>query len=105
MLKLVRQDDGNITIVVSVLERIALRQAVPGPGPLRAEIEVLHSQAPSEDDKSWQATVQQLRDSALELIRLTSEAADTAGTLVMNLQDPGRLADLLANGLNFDSNT
>ena len=102
VLKFVRQDDGNVAIVVSVLERIARRQGLPGAGGLRAEVEVLHSTPPSDDDKSWQATVQQLRDSAFELIRLTSEAEDTAGNLVMSLQDPGRLADLLANGLNFD---
>jgi ATP-dependent Lon protease len=101
VLKLVRQDDGNITIVVSVLERIAVRKVLSPSSPIRAEIDVLHSQPPPEDS-SWQATVQQLRDYALELIRLTTEAPDQPATLVMNLQDPGRLADLLANGLNFD---
>src|SRR4051812_23752698 len=75
VMKLLRQpDDSGVVIVVSALDRIAIKKIVSSEPYLRAEIEVLHSAPPPKEDKQWQATVAQLRDSALELIALVPEA-------------------------------
>ncbi|MGH7956973.1 MAG: LON peptidase substrate-binding domain-containing protein [Opitutaceae bacterium] len=58
--KLMRQpDDSGVIIVVSALERIAIRKVLSSEPFLRAEIEVLHSTPPPADDKQWQAMLQQ----------------------------------------------
>jgi ATP-dependent Lon protease len=104
VLKLVRQPDDSVVILVSTLERIAIRRVLLASPFIRAEVEVLPSTLPAAgaDDKQWQATVQQLRDSALNLIELMPDIPEQAGNVVRNIEDPGRLADLLANSLNLD---
>ena len=103
VLKLIRQADDKVIIVVSVLERIAIRKVLLTHPFIRAEIEVLPSIQPPKDDKQFEATVQQLRESALQLIGLSPEVSEQARALLSNLEDPGRLADLLAGSLNIDT--
>jgi ATP-dependent Lon protease len=104
VMKLLRQpDDSGVVIVVSALERIALKNVVATEPFLRAEIEVLHSTPPPTDDKQWQATLQQLRDSALELIALVPEAPAQASALVRSVENASLLTDLIANSLNLDT--
>lgn len=103
VLKLIRQADGSIVIIVSVLERIAVRKVLLTHPFIRAEIDALRSVPPPADDKTWQATVQQLRQSALKLLELTPDVPEQARAVVQGLEDPGRLADLIASSLNLDT--
>lgn len=104
VLKLVRQPDGHsVAIVVNALERIALKRIVSTEPFLRAEIEVLASHAPAADDKPWQATLQQLRESALDLISLAPDAPPQAAVLVRTVDNPSLLVDLIANGLSLET--
>ena len=104
VMKLLRQpDESGVVIVVSALERIRIRQVVSTEPFLRAEIEVLHSTPPPKDDKQWQAMVQQLRDSALELIGLVPDAPAQAAVLVRSIEDPSLLTDLIANSLSLET--
>jgi len=103
VLKFIRQPDDSVVIIVNGLERIAIRKLLLTHPFIRAEVEVLRSPPLPAGDKQWQATVQQLRESALRLIELTPDVPEQASTLVLNLEDPGRLADLLASSLNLDT--
>jgi ATP-dependent Lon protease len=103
VLKLIRQADGSVVAIVNVLERIAIRRVLLVAPFIRAEVDVLHALPPPADDKTWQATVQQLRQSALRLIELTPDVPEQARAVVQNLEDPGRLADLIASSLNLDT--
>src|SRR5439155_19796031 len=69
---------------------------------IRAEVDVLHSQAPAAEDKQWEATVRNLRESALKLIELAPEAPSESRLLLMNIEDPGLLADFLAGSLTLE---
>jgi ATP-dependent Lon protease len=104
VLKLVRQPDGSVLILVNTLERVAIRKVLLTSPFIRAEVEVLPSTMPAAgDDKQWEATIQQLRESALHLIELMPDVPEQAMNVVRTMQDPGRLADLLANSLNLDA--
>jgi ATP-dependent Lon protease len=104
VMKLLRQpDDSGVVIVVSALDRIAIKNVVADKPYLRAEIEVLHSTPPPKEDKQWQAMMRQLRDSALELIALVPEAPTHAAVLVRTIEDPSLLTDLIANSLSLDT--
>lgn len=103
VLKLIRQPDDSVVIIVNALDRIAIREVLLTDPFIRAEVEVLHSTPPPGNDKEWQATVQQLRQSAIQLIELTPDVPEQARAIVANLEDPGRLADLIASSLTLDT--
>jgi ATP-dependent Lon protease len=102
VLKLIRQPDGKILIIINALSRIAIRKVLVTEPFIRAEVEVLQSTAPPADDKRWQATVQQLRQSSIDLVQLMPDVPESVRAAIQGIEDPGQLADLIGSGLNLD---
>jgi ATP-dependent Lon protease len=103
VLKLLRQNESSVLIVVQALRRIAIRKVLVTAPFLRAEVEVLRSTTAPAGDPQWEATVKNLRESATRLVELTPDAPEQAKLLVMNIQDPGLLADFLASSLTLET--
>src|SRR5213076_2419567 len=62
----------------------------------------LEGKPPPREDKEWQAAIKNLRDTAGRLIELTPDVPDQARHVILNIEDPGLLADLLASNLTVD---
>jgi len=103
VLKLFRPAENQIVVVVQAIERIAIRKVLLAHPFIRAEVEVLRSSTPPKGDKPFEATVQGVRDSAIKLVELTLEEADPVKMVILNLDDPGKLADFLAGSLNIET--
>ena len=102
VLKLIRQPDGKILIIVNGISRVAIRKVLATEPFIRAEVEVLQPTEPAADDKQWQATVQQLRQSSIQLIQLLPDVPESVRTAIQGIEDPGQLADLIGSGLSLD---
>lgn len=102
VLKLVRQSSETALLIVSGLHRFAIRRVVQTEPYLRAEVEVLASVSPPAADAEWEATVKGLRETAIKLLELTPGVPDEIGPALLNIEDAGHLADLIANNLNIE---
>jgi ATP-dependent Lon protease len=102
VVKLLRQPDGTVLIFVQALQRIRLERILFTQPYVRAEVQVLVSQPPAEDDKQVQAATNNLRESAMRLIDLTPELPDEAKNLLRQMATPEQLADFLAGNLSVD---
>jgi ATP-dependent Lon protease len=102
VLKLLRQPDETILLVVQALQRIAIGNYVLTHPFLKAEVRVLESIAPPSESKQWEAEVKTLRDNAVKIIEMSPEIPDQARAILMNISDAGQLADFLATNLNVD---
>src|SRR5881296_1982462 len=102
VLKLLRQSDSHVILVVQGLRRFALRTIVAAYPYLRAEVELLHSKFPTQT-KEWEATFRNLRDSSAKLLELTPDMPEQARAVVLSIEDPEQLADFLAPNLNVDT--
>lgn len=103
VLKLLRQSENSVLIVVQALRRVRIRRVLTTHPWLRAEIELLESSAPRTGDNEWAASVRNLRQSAAKLIEMTPDVPEQARLLVMNIEDPGMLADFLASSLALET--
>src|SRR5258708_443102 len=101
VLKLVRQSEDNVLVIVQGLRRFSLRKIIATDPFLRAEIELPESILPPAS-KEWEATFRNLRDSAARLFELTPDAPEQARIMIMNIENPEQLADFLAPSLNID---
>jgi ATP-dependent Lon protease len=101
ILKLLRQAEDNVLIVVQGLRRFSLRKIVATSPFLRAEIDLPQSVLPPQS-KEWEATFRNLRDSAMKLFELTPDAPEQARLMILNIEGPEQLADFLAPTLNID---
>ena len=101
VLKLLRQADDNVLVIVQGLQRFSLRKIVATSPFLRAEVDLPESIVPAAS-KEWEATFRNLRDSAARLFELAPEAPEQARLMVLNIESPEQLADFLAPNLNVD---
>jgi ATP-dependent Lon protease len=101
VLKLIRQADDVVVILVQASHRIRVKQFVQTEPYFRAEVELLKTASP-EDTQEWQARIRNLRDAAIQLLELTPDAPEQARQMIMNIQDAGQLADFLASNLSIE---
>src|SRR5215472_14623940 len=101
VLKLLRQSDDHVLVIVQGLRRFSLRKIVATDPFLRAEIDLPESILP-QPSKEWEATFRNLRDSAARLFELTPDAPEQARMMILNIETPEQLADFLAPNLNID---
>lgn len=102
VLKWIRQSENQSVVLVRGLERIVLRKYVLTFPFLRAEIELLRSKMPANDDTEFEASVKTLRESALELVRLMPEAPPEAQIILQEQENPSALADFIAAHMEAD---
>jgi len=101
VLKLLRQEEDNVLVIVQGLKRFSLRKIVATSPFIRAEIDLPESILPAES-KEWEATFRNLRDSAARLFELAPDAPEQARLMILNIESPEQLADFLAPNLNVD---
>ncbi len=100
VLKLVRQSDGTVSIITHGLGRYRVRPFVQHQPFYKAKVRRL-IERPGRG-KDFAAGVEQLRKQAKQLIEITPDAADQALNVLMNISDPGHMADFLGANLNLD---
>src|SRR5216110_2265664 len=91
VLKLLRQTEDNVLVIVQGLRRFNLRRIVATSPFLRPEIDLSESILPPAS-KEWEATFRNLRDSAARLFELSPETQEQARLMVLNITDPEHLA-------------
>src|SRR2546421_12312207 len=101
VLKLVRQSEDHVLVIVQGLRRFSLRKIVATSPFLRAEVDLPNSISPAES-KEWEATFRNLRDSAARLFELAPEAPEQVRLMILNIDNAEQLADFLAPNLNVD---
>ena len=102
VLKLMRQPDNTIVLLVQAQQRFRRGDAVQTEPYIRAEVVPLTSVMPAADDKEAQAAFNNLRESAVNLLDLSPEIPDQARLVLANIEDAGHLTDLLAGNLGLD---
>src|SRR5207253_2200131 len=102
VLKLLRQSDNHVVVVVQGLRRFSLQKIVATDPYLRGEVDLLNSKLPPKT-KEWEATFRNLRDSAAKLLELTPDVPEQARAAVLSVEDPEQLADFLAPNLNVEA--
>src|SRR6266498_1233572 len=101
VLKLLRQAEDNVLVIVQGLRRFSLRKIVATSPFLRAEVDLPQSVQPPQS-KEWEATFRNLRDSAARLFELSPDAPEQARLMILNIDNAEQLADFLAPNLNVD---
>ncbi len=100
VLKLVRQPDETVQIIVHGLRRVVAGEAVRENPYLVARVSTPDEKPGS--GRGFAAAVNQLRDQARELIAITPGVPEEALRVLMNIDDPSNLADFLVANLNLE---
>lgn len=102
VLKMLRHTEAGAVLFVQGLQRFRIRQFVQTQPWLRAAIELLPAPVVPANSPEWEAELKNLRESAAKLAAASPEVPEGVEALLMSVEDPGQLSDLVAANLNLD---
>jgi ATP-dependent Lon protease len=101
VLKLIRQPDGSVVLIVQAQHRIRTERFLQVEPYLRATVSPVPT-IRNADDKALAAAFNNLKEAATKLLDLSPEIPDQARAVLANVDQPEALADLLAGNLGIE---
>jgi len=100
ILKMFRLPDGNMGLMVQGLSRIQLKDITQTQPTMRGRVEPI----PEQTGKSVkiEALMREVIEQFQQIVTLSPVLPEELGAAVLNIENPGRLADLIASNLKID---
>ncbi|MGH9455229.1 MAG: LON peptidase substrate-binding domain-containing protein, partial [Terriglobia bacterium] len=103
--KIIKLPSQSLFIFVEGLQRIALQEVISMDPYLRAQVKPLEDVVPPAEQPGYDALVRSVTTLFQQVVQLSPTLSDDLQTVVMNIDDPARLADFIAANLPSISNT
>jgi ATP-dependent Lon protease len=103
--KIIKLPSQSLFIFVEGLQRIALQEVISMEPYLRAKVKPLEDVVPPPGQPGFDALVRSVTTLFQQVVQLSPTLSDDLQTVVMNIDDPSRLADFIAANLPSISNT
>jgi ATP-dependent Lon protease len=103
--KVIKLPNQSLFIFVEGLQRIAMEEVIQVEPYMRARVKALQDILPGEKEPDFDALVRSIMTLFQQVVQLSPTLSDDLQTVVMNIDDPGRLSDFIAANLPSLSNT
>jgi ATP-dependent Lon protease len=103
--KIIKLPSQNLFIFVEGLKRIAVEEVIRVDPYLYAKVKPLDDVLPARDTPGFDALVRSVTSLFQQVVQLSPSLSDDLQTVVMNIEDPSRLADFIAANLPSISNS
>jgi len=103
--KVIKLPSQSLFIFVEGLQRIAVQEVIRQEPYLYARVKSLQDAVPTEQVADFEALVRSVTSLFQQVVQLSPTLSDDLQTVVMNIDDPGRLADFIAANLPSLSST
>jgi len=103
--KIIKLPNQSLFVFVEGLQRIAVQEVVQQEPYLRAHVKQLQDLLPAEKGPDFEALVRSVMSMFQQVVQLSPTLSDDLQTVVMNIDDPGRLTDFIAANLPSLSST
>jgi ATP-dependent Lon protease len=103
--KIIKLPSQSLFIFVEGLQRIAVEEVIQLEPYLRARVKPLNDVVPGEKQPDFDALVRSVTSLFQQVVQLSPMLSDDLQTVVMNIDDPGRLTDFIAANLPSLSST
>ncbi len=97
--KVIKLPNDSLFIFVEGLHRISLEEVIRTEPYLTSRVRALHDVVPPDEKPDFEALVRSVISVFQEVVRLSPTLSDDLQTVVMNIDDPGRLSDFIAANL------
>lgn len=101
ILKMFRVSDGNMGLMIQGLSRVKLKKLIKDDSYLKAKVEIIEESPPSKSVKV-EALVREVTDVFQQIINLSPFIPDELSSVVSDIDNPGRIADLITSNLKID---
>jgi ATP-dependent Lon protease len=100
ILRVLKMPDGNTTIIIQGKKRFKIKKILQEQPYLKAEIDGVEDQIPSLKDKEFNATIDSIKDLALQIIKENPNIPSEAAFAIKNIQTPSFLINFVSSNMN-----
>ena len=97
--RVMRTPEGNLFVIIMAIARMRVNEFTQFEPYLRAQIEVLKDDPEEDAEVEFQAVRRSVLGQFERAIKLSPQLPDDMQTFVINIEEPGRLADYIATNL------
>ena len=101
ILRVLKMPDGNTTIIIQGKKRFEIDAITEEEPYLKAKIKAVKDQIPEPNDKEFNATIDSIKDLALQIIQENPNIPSEASFAIKNIQTPSFLINFVASNMNF----
>jgi ATP-dependent Lon protease len=100
ILRVLKMPDGNTTIIIQGKKRFKIKSILNEEPYLKASIEEVADEVPNKNDKEFSATIDSIKDLALQIIDESPNIPSEASFAIKNIQTPSFLINFVASNMN-----
>ena len=101
ILRVLKMPDGNTTIIIQGKKRFQIKSIIEEQPYLKADIEGIQEQFPDKNDQEFLATIDSVKDLALQIIQENPNIPTEAAFAIKNIQTPSFLINFVASNMNI----
>ena len=102
ILRVLKMPDGNTTIIIQGKKRFKIKSILEEQPYLRASIEGVEDHIPKKTDKEFIATIDSIKDLALQIIQENPNIPSEASFAIKNIQTPSFLINFVSSNMNVN---
>jgi ATP-dependent Lon protease len=99
ILRMLKLPDGRVKALVQGFAKARIKRYVQKRSVFRVKIEILDEPAVSETELSVEALMRNVRENSEKILALRGEMSGDVGGILDSIEEPGKLADLVASNL------
>lgn len=106
IVKLLKMPDGSLTVIMQGKQRFQVQEYTQEDPYLKATFNLFgeNEQEPAEDDDEMQALIANMKELALQIVQMSPNLPNEAGTAINNIENKRFLINFIASNLNVEVN-
>ena len=102
ILRVLKMPDGNTTIIIQGKKRFKIKSVIEEKPYMKASIESIKESFSKKNDKKFTATIDSIKDLALQIINENPNIPSEASFAIKNIQTPSFLINFVASNMNVN---
>ncbi len=103
ILKTLRLPDGNTTVIIQGKKRFQIDHFIQTEPYFKAQISSLEDHQPDKNDAEFQAIISNLKETSLQIIKLSPQIPSEASFAINNIDSPNFLVNFISSNMNIGS--
>ncbi|MCU0359849.1 MAG: endopeptidase La [Bacteroidia bacterium] len=105
IIKTLRMPDGNTTIIIQGKRRFNIDKPLQSNPYHKARVVPVEEIQPDKNDKEFQAIISNLKETAIQIVKLSPNMPSEAGFALNNIDSPAFLVNFISSNLNASTQT
>lgn len=100
IIKMLRMPDGNTTIIIQGKRRFKIDQFIQTEPYHKAKVSPFDEDRPPKTDKEFQAIISNLKETSIQIVKLSPNIPSDAGFAINNIESPTFLVNFISSNMN-----